>query len=268
MSLLPFVSIRLVHGMEDAFFENNRVDALAMERLTGSPFIINIHAFCGMSVAQEFAGKEISSLSGSLDSKRKLQLATQVAQGVADIHSIDGPEQPPSLVHNDINLANLIFTNDGRPVLNDFNIAILLKKHNETGETCPFYFRFPNPQWRSPEEQIYQEEKEMVDHEPPLVTEKVDVYALGNVLYRLIVGRSPWKEPLQKKLTSEDKERVAHLKRENGTLPEIPPEIRNSTDPYIVIMRKAMFQCYRFNPNVRPSAQAILSTLQDHGKLD
>lgn len=248
--------------MEDAFFENSRVDALAMERLTSSPYIINVYAFCAMSVAQEFAGKEISVLARTLDSASKLRLATQVAQAVADIHSIDGDTAQPSLVHNDINLANLVFTNDDRPVLNDFNIAILLKKHNETGETCPFYFRYRNPQWRSPEEQIYSEEQDLM-LEPPLVTEKVDVYALGNVLYRLVVGQSPWKSPFQTKLSPEDKEMVAHLKRENGTLPHIPQSIYNSTDPYIKIMRRAMLQCYRFNPKERPSAQEILSFLRN-----
>ena len=251
--------------MEDAFFENNRVDALAMERLTSSPYVIDIYAFCAMSVAQEYAGKEISSMPFKLEPEKKLDVATKVAQAVADIHSIDGTEQP-SLVHNDINLANLIFTNDGRPVLNDFNIAILLKKHSETGKTCPFSAQFPNPQWRAPEEQIYIEELDRHD-EPPLVTQKVDVYALGNVLYRLLVGRSPWKQPLQKRLNSEEKQLVAHLKRENGTLPYIPEELRNNTDPVIGIMRKAMFECYRFNPNLRPSAREIVKILQNKTTL-
>ncbi|KAL7579727.1 hypothetical protein ACA910_021870 [Epithemia clementina (nom. ined.)] len=252
-------TFKLEHNMEDAFFENNRVDALAMERLTSSPYIIDVYAFCAMSVVQEFAGKEISSFANKLDPKNKLEIATKVAQAVVDIHSIGGADQP-SLVHNDINLANLIFTEDGRPVLNDFNIAILLKKHNETGETCPFYFRFPNPQWRSPEEQIYSDQQDL---EPPLVTEKVDVYGLGNVIYRLLVGQSPWKNPSQKKLSPEEKEAVAHLKHDNGTLPDIPQEVLNSTNPYIKIMRRAMFQCYRFNPKARPSARGILAILRN-----
>lgn len=126
--------------MEDAFFENSRVDGLAMERLTASPFVINVYAFCAMTVVQEFAGKDISSLPATTDPKLKLSLATKVAQAVADVHSFDEPNRP-SLAHNDINLANLIITDDGRPVLNDFNVAILLKANNETGETCPFKSR-------------------------------------------------------------------------------------------------------------------------------
>jgi serine/threonine protein kinase len=250
---------RLEHNMEEAFFENNRIDAVAMERLTASPGVVNIYALCGMSVVTEYAGKELADVAKHLNSSQILDLAVQVAQGLADVHSIDGPDQPPSLAHNDLNLANLVLTPDNRPVLNDFNIAILLMKHKETGKTCPFVSHFPNPQWRGPEEQVYSEDES--DINPPIVTEKIDIYALGNVFYRLAVGSSPWKRPGAKKMTREEKDKDARLKRINGTLPAIPEDILSSPDPAIQALLQAMRQCYQFDPLKRPTAAQVVASL-------
>ena len=240
--------------MEEAFFEFNRVDALAMERLTASPHVVNLYGFCGLSVVTEFAGKALDAVAGKMNSTDRLRLARQVAQGLADIHSLD---ERPSLVHNDINLANLVFTQDDRPVLNDFNVASLLMKHNETGETCPFVNRFPNAQWKSPEEQVLDHVKE----ERPVVTEKIDIYALGNIFYRLAVGWSPWKKPGSLRMTLQEKEQVARAKRFNGTLPEVPKAIQNSSDSAIVALLDITRQCYRFQPTERPTAQSIVTFL-------
>lgn len=239
-----------------------------MERLTGSPYVIGVYGFCGLTVVQEFAGRELAHVidANKLNSTARLELARKITQGVADIHSIpadDGRMDQPTLVHNDINLANLVFTADDRPVLNDFNIAILIMKHNETGKSCPFHSHFPNPQWKAPEEQVDDDEES--HSKPPIVNEKIDIYALGNVLYRMIVGGSPWKRPEAKKLYPDEKIVVARLKRYNGTLPSVPEHIlSNATeanDPAMHYMLEAMRRCYRFDPATRPTARELVDFL-------
>lgn len=264
--LFHFTFYRLHHSMEDAFFENNRVDALAMERLTGSPYVIGIYGYCSMTVIQEFAGRQISDQ--KLNSTESLDLAIQVASGIRAIHSIPDDNENesalPSLVHNDINLANILVTDDGRPVLNDFNIAVLIMKNRTSGvnATCPFYARFPNPQWRGPEEQIVDEEDS--DTEFPEVDEKIDIYAMGNVLYRLVAGGSPWKIKGKPKLSQEEKKDIARRKKYNGSMPDLPEDfnLEDLTDPITAALHKAMERCYSSKPENRPSAKELVEFLE------
>lgn len=240
-----------------------------MERLTASPYIISLYGFCGLTVVQEFGGKDLAQVldGGRMNSKEKLKLAKQIAMGVAAIHSVKGDDENsdrrPTLVHNDINMANLMFTADNRPILNDFNIAILLMKNNETGETCPFYSQFPNPQWKAPEEQVIDRDEGSDSYHPPIVNEKIDIYALGNIFFRIAVGSAPWKRPEAERLYAEEKDAVARLKKHNGTLPTIPVAILGNAkvDPALAALLAAMRLCYRFNPAERPTAAEVVDYL-------
>jgi serine/threonine protein kinase len=257
-------TFKLAHSFQERYYEDTRVDAVAMERLTASPYVVRIYGYCGLSIVQEFGSKVLSQVldDGKMKADQKLALALQIATGVADIHSIrgdDGRFSAPSLVHNDINMANMLFTRDNRPILNDFNIAILVMKHNQTGESCPFYSNFPNPQWKSPEEQVVDGE----EIEPPIVSEKIDIYALGNVLFRLAVGSAPWKRPDAERLHSYEKAALVQLKRYNGSLPIVPHTVLENAkvDPALERLLAAMRLCYSFNPAERPTANQIVDFL-------
>jgi len=75
------------------------------------------------------------------------------------------------------------------PILNDYNIAVFRKKDARTGEPCRSRGRFANPQWMSPEQQQRSEDELSTGY----LNEKVDMYALGNILHKIVVGNSPWK---------------------------------------------------------------------------
>jgi serine/threonine protein kinase len=223
-----------------------------MERLTSSKRVINIYGFCGSSLMSEFGGKELAHVVDQFNSTKRLEIAIQVAQGLADVHRVN-------LVYNDLNIANVVMTD--RPVLNDFNIAIMLMKHNETGETCPFVSHFPNPQWKAPEEQRHEEHWFDLTRPEPVVTAKIDVYALGNIFFRLAVGKNPWKRT-DDVFTADEVEAIAQLKRHNGTSPPVPEEIDQSNDPVIQILLRAMRQTYQVDPADRPSAQQVVDFMQ------
>jgi len=257
------------HNMEDAFFEFNRVDAISMERLTSSPYVMDIYGFCGMSVVTAYAGETVTDIVDSINPLGKLFMARLIAKGLSDIHGIDGGGKNVSLIHNDINYANIMVGGSRRlPKFNDFNIAVLQMRNKKTGKSCPFTHHFPNPQWRSYEEQVG----------PTGVTdelsEKIDVYALGNIFYRFVVGKSPWKnapwrtqyernsagqlDPL--KITTNDKLRIARLKREEGAMPPIPDDIMKkiNEEPALYALYKAMKKCYKFDQAERPSAKDLV----------
>lgn len=103
---------RINHRFEDSYYENNRIDAVVLERLTASPHVINVFGFCGHSVLTEFAdGKRLGELA---DKKKKeplarLRIARDIANGLADVHGIDG-DGNATFVHFDINPANVVST--------------------------------------------------------------------------------------------------------------------------------------------------------------
>lgn len=241
--------------MEERYFEFNRMDAVAMERLTASRSVVDIYGFCGMSVLTEYAGSSLRKTTQKMPMVQKLEFAIHIAQGIADIHGIDGGGDQVSLVHNDVNLYNIIVTPDNRPVLNDFNIAIPVMKHNETGETCPFASHFPNPQWRAPEEQRV-EGSEVLPH----VNEKGDIYALGNVFFLFLAGLNPWKQ--KGKPTDREKKLVVTELKLRGERPPLPQGIAESTDPATQLLIKAMNMCYENDPKERPSAAEIVAFLR------
>ena len=138
-------TIKYEHTFQERYYEFSRVDALAMERLTSNPFIMGVHGFCGVSVATEQGKYEIGSVVGKLKPRDRLIVAIQVAASIAAVHGIDGIGKPASLVHNDININN-IFWGDHGPLLNDFNIAVLMMKDKQTNQSCSFTGHFPNPQ--------------------------------------------------------------------------------------------------------------------------
>eukprot|EP00985_Skeletonema_marinoi_P023987 scaffold16330_cov66-Skeletonema_marinoi.AAC.1 len=90
------------------------------------------------------------------------------------------------------------------------------------------------------------------------IDEKIDVYALGNILYKIAVGNSPWKYNFNKakKILDEHKEKITRSKLKGGK-PKVPDEVKNSEDPSIQAVLTAMDRCYRNDPDIRPSAREI-----------
>ena len=101
-------TLRIEREFLDEYYELHRRDALAMERLTFSPYVLDIYGYCGQSAVNELANFGVEGM-GSLEkiarsfrtigdvepvNKIKLQLASMVAAGVSHMHSVDYPEFP------------------------------------------------------------------------------------------------------------------------------------------------------------------------------
>jgi serine/threonine protein kinase len=91
------------------------------------------------------------------------------------------------------------------------------------------------------------------------LTEKVDIFSMGHIFFRLICGHEPWNklEPGGKP----SKEEV-NAKVQKGVLPHIPKEIMETTNKEVIAIRDAMLRCYTFDPSRRPSARVIANALQ------
>ena len=114
-----------------------RIDAIATERLTSSPYVVDGYAFCGMSILNEFANdgdlhsflKHSYTKEKPMTSMDKLILARDSAMGLRDIHGIDRHSDlnRATLLHRDIRPHNFLVI-DGKLKFHDFNNAQLLLK--------------------------------------------------------------------------------------------------------------------------------------------
>jgi hypothetical protein len=141
-------TLKYKHRCEDKYFEHNRIDAVAIERLTSSKHVMDVYSFCGNSVFMEYAGgPRLGTIADKARGAATIRLARDIAEGIADVHSIDG-EESAIFTHFDINFSNIGVVN-GSIKLNDYNIAVL-RKWNTSNEPCGFPSPYPNPQWQSP----------------------------------------------------------------------------------------------------------------------
>ena len=290
MSNIVIKSLKYIHEPNFETFELNRVDGVSMEQLTHSQYITDIYGYCGTTSLQEFAGAgSLDTFLRELDPIGKLEQAAWVAQGIADIHEIGKKKGSgvvsassvsnktgitASLIHNDINLGNILMGyRDGKrvPLINDFNIAIFRRKDASTGAPCRFRGLFFNPQWMAPEQMYTKDSEDRLSI--GFLDEKIDVYALGNILHFVAIGQPPWKFNGRKRAKEIGLEYYQQKKAEwdvhitmsklKGMKPKIPDEIKHSDDPSIQAVVNAMYRCYRSDPDNRSSAREIADYLTD-----
>ena len=118
-------------------------DAMAMERLTASPYVADIYSACGLSQIVEYSEGgnihdliKIARLSGedTMSSIDKLKICVQIAAAVADMHSFE-KDDIPSLSHNDLCCHQFILV-DGIYKLNDFHLSKYLKVNATSHDMC------------------------------------------------------------------------------------------------------------------------------------
>jgi hypothetical protein len=249
MAVLKVLLVEREFDLES--FHNSIVDSIAMERLTASNHVVNEYAFCGASVITEIADGDARSLVKRKDitSYGRLILARNLAEGLADIHGMDDPTGGhATFTHNDVTIANIVQVQGHHIKYNDFNIGILNRWNVNESKPCGFPVMYENPLWRSPEE---------IRNET-YVSEKVDVFSLGNVIYYLMAKHEPWKwlEPNGRPSVVEVTDR-----KKRGELPFFPTKFTNSNDIGVQSLFIAIQLCWTHDPEKRPSARRIATSL-------
>jgi serine/threonine protein kinase len=260
--------LRLEREYLEEYYELHRRDAVALDHLTFSPFIMNVYGYCGQSAINELADfmpgiNALEQLNRRLRGQHsvgvlivKLRLALAVSIGLYHVH-YGKPGMPwehgnetltirPSMAHYDINPRNIAIVKGGNPKLNDFNIAEFLRYPSETSNasTCGFPARLHEPWWRAPEELD-------TNSTTTMVNEKVDIYALGAVLFHILTTHSP-RGKMQK-----DRMDGVRAEVRRGVRPVLMEPYASDPSPIVQAFKDAMALCMDTDPRKRGTAGEV-----------
>jgi len=188
--------MEMEHDVNTRNFDRHRRDALTMEMLSSSPYVVDGYGFCGNSVLTEFLDlpldkvvrvSETDRLNGGkgvtrITAAMRVQWAVDVAKGVEALHEIEGGP----IVHADIQAKQfLVSPTTGRVKVNDFNRCRFMAQPQgaKSGPACPFRIPSAPGKMRSPEEYKYDK-----------LTEKLDIYSVANILYSLLTKEKAWND--------------------------------------------------------------------------
>lgn len=163
---------------------------------------------------------------GRFAPERVLRIARQLCAGLAAAHA-------EGVLHRDLKLLNVLVDPNGDVRISDFGIAV------RKGESAGASEGFGTPPYEAPE---------LLDGAPP--SEQSDLYALGVLLYELLLGSSFDEEVPDP--------------RAPGARPRPPSEIAPGVDPRL---DRVLMQALDPGPNRRPaSAEAMLAALGGPGE--
>ena len=193
----------------------------------------------------------------------RIQLALGVFRGLMDLHEGVGYKNRDGevmewlpIIHADLQAKQyLVDSTTGQIYLNDFNRCRFVTKKKDrvnntdvgadattSRESCPVYIPTSPGASRSPEE---------YDSAP--LSEKLDVYSAGNILYGIITGERPW-----------DNQRGKHIKSsiQRGDRPEVNETIRNAVGSVDAELTRLLDRAYEGDPVKRASAKEIVLELE------
>ena len=225
--------------------ERHRRDANAYSMLQSSDHVMNIYGYCVNGAIFDYADK--GTLENALireeehpkwTSDEKLLYAWQVMKALTDLHGVGNIHDSAAISHTDMTADQYLWF-DGKFRLNDFNRARFIRWNEKKQEACPFWIAAAPGKHRSPEE--YKEDL-------PL-TEKIDVYSAGNILWQILVGSE--EIPLARKSKDAKKQVIAgdvHISEES---------FKRKLDDKEKTILNAKEMCHIYDPKKRRTAAEV-----------
>jgi serine/threonine protein kinase len=94
------------------------------------------------------------------------------------------------------------------------------------------------------------------------LTEKIDIYGLGGVFFKIITGLDPWLEYFNQYNQTYAESRVEEAKR-RGEIPHFPVTLLSRKKKAALRpIYDSMVQCLQLNPQDRPTAKELYAYLQ------
>ncbi|CAE6454109.1 unnamed protein product [Rhizoctonia solani] len=169
----------------------------------------------------------------------RYQLAIHICAGLVYLH-----EHPKHVVHGDLKALNVVVDANGIPKLTDFGLAQMIRAEDST-ERSSSSCAGGTSRWMAPE---------LIGSDSPNAScgkpnPASDVHALGMTIYEIFSGMLPYFG-----LKREPQVILAIMNRE---LPERIPEV------FADRLWDLLGQCWRYNPQERPTARQVLYILQE-----
>lgn len=217
------VAIKLIHShiSQDAGFLRRFTDEAATVARLSHPNIIQVYDFNkdqesyymvleminGVTLQDEL--ERLQASGETMNYQRVIQVISEISDAVQYAHD-------RGLLHRDIKPANVMLREDGRAVLMDFGIAKIMGGTNLTGTGAII----GTVQYIAPE---------VVEGNEP--DQRVDVYAIGVMLYEMLSGEKPY---------DADSALAVLLKHVNQPVPNLLDVVPSAPPQLAAIVEKAM----------------------------
>ncbi|CAM9139951.1 unnamed protein product [Hapterophycus canaliculatus] len=220
--------------------ERHRWEAVALDMVKHHPNVVHLLGLCECDMVTEYFSRymDVLLLGDSSDSKEELReipirevirMALEAARGIQALHEMPGGP----VVHADLQPRQLLLDDDGVVKVNDLNRCRFMGK-DEDGEPCPFKISKGNGVWRSPEEYAGED-----------LTEKLDIYSLGNIFWAMLGRRAPF--------VRDDTYKGKVLK---GERPEVDPVWHPE------FVQQLFRDMWERDPKARPDAREVVIRLE------